>query len=118
MIFKTLPSTTALTAAAAIVDEVAANAASKVSFFSPQCTGVATTASVTVNLIRADTGAIIGSTTVTNSGAGASAVGPIYVEAIVPAGNAGTIEVSAVMSSGTGTLAGTATAPCVTTVIP
>lgn len=115
----TVTGNVSLTTAAAIVGEIGgASPGSLVRAFFPNITGIATTDSVTVAILRTDTGAQIGSATITNSGAGTSAVGPVVVEAAVPAGNAGGFEVTAATSASTGTAVASATAPIVISVLP
>lgn len=52
----------------------------------PNVTGITAAAAVTTTIRRTDTPAVIGTAVVTNSGAGASAVGPIICLALVPFG--------------------------------
>lgn len=85
----------------------------------PNVTGLAAGASITLN-IRAGTtsgGTLLGSATATNTGAGAAAVGGISAMCAIPAGTEGAIFVGALVSSGTGTAAASATAPIVSQAI-
>ncbi len=112
---------TALSGVAAIIGEIGAIGGGNnevVSGFIPSTTGVAAAASVLYQLIRSDTGAAIGACTVINPGAGASGVGPAYLEAPVPPGFAGTIELVGTTSAGTASAQGSATAPVVLKSMP
>lgn len=84
----------------------------------PSFTALAAAETVTATIIRLDTGAIIGSSTFTNSGAGASGGGPLVVVAPIPAGMAGGIALQIVGSVATGNVIGTATAPITLTTLP
>ena len=78
----------------------------------PEITGVAAGATVTVQLIRTDTNAVIGNGVAQNTGAGSGAVGPINFDAVVPQLPTGaTVQVQAAVSSGTATCQGSATSP-------
>lgn len=83
----------------------------------PSLSAIAAAETVTLQWIRNDTGAVIGSSTFTNSGAGASTGGPLIAEAFVPAGAAfmaASLQILA--SSATGNWVASATAPVVASV--
>src|ERR1700733_10346549 len=85
----------------------------------PNVTGLATTASVTVNIRSGTTsaGTLLGSATATNGAAGAGAVGGVSAMALIPTGTDGAIFVGALTSSSTGTMAASATAPIIVTAL-
>lgn len=84
----------------------------------PAFTALAAAETVTATIVRTDTGAIIGSSTFTNSGAGASTGGPLVVIAPLPVGLAGPIALQIIGSVATGAATGTATAPISLTRLP
>ena len=84
----------------------------------PSLTALAAAETVTLQIIRNDTGAVIGSSTTANSGAGASPGAPITVIAPIPAGIAGGISLQVLASAATGNAVGSATAPIVLLVLP
>lgn len=81
--------------------------------FVAQVTGVAAGASVTCNIVRNDTSAVIGAAVITNNGAGSGNVGGVDPIAIVPAAvpPGSGILMQAAVSSSTGTAVGSATQP-------
>jgi cytochrome c biogenesis protein CcdA len=87
--------------------------------FIPNCTAIAAGATVTAQIVRNDTGAVIGSGTLTNSGAGVAAQGPLEVVAVVPRGTgiAAGISLQVLGSAAAGNAVGTAAAPCVLAVL-
>jgi hypothetical protein len=84
----------------------------------PAMSALAAAETVTVSIIRLDTGAVIGSSVFTNSGAGASTGGPVVVVAPIPAGMAGGIALAITGSVATGNVLGSATAPITLTRLP
>lgn len=84
----------------------------------PYVTGVAAAAIVTAQIIRNDTGAVIGSSQAQNTGAGAGQVGPIVVVAPIPAGIGGSLSLQALVGSGTANMAGSATTPATLLALP
>ncbi len=84
----------------------------------PQLSALAAAETVTVTIIRLDTGAVIGTSVFTNSGAGASTGGPVVVIAPIPAGMAGGLALAVQGSVATGNVLGSATAPISLTRLP
>jgi hypothetical protein len=111
--------TTAITGAAVSFIEMGVGAGAGVAIGCfPSFTALAAAETVTAQIIRLDTGAVIGSSTFTNSGAGASSGGPIVVIAPIPAGMAGGIALQVLGSVATGNVIGSATAPMTLTTLP
>jgi hypothetical protein len=84
----------------------------------PNTTALAAAETVTAQIIRLDTAAVIGSTTIQNNGAGAGQGGAIVVFAPIPVGMAGGIGLQVLGSVATGNAVGSATAPVVLLAIP
>jgi hypothetical protein len=82
-------------------------------------TGLAAGANALYSIRRTDTPAILQSGVATNSGAGAAAVGPAFVLAIVPFGipAANGVDMQGSVSSGTGTAVAAATTPIILAVV-
>lgn len=84
----------------------------------PNTTALAAAETVTAQIIRLDTAAVIGSSTIQNNGSGAGQGGPIVVSAPIPVGFAGAIALQVLASVATGNAVGTATAPVTLTSLP
>jgi hypothetical protein len=84
----------------------------------PSLTALAAGETVTLNIVRLDTGAVIGSGVFTNSGAGASAGGPLIAEAYVPQGAGYAVAAQIIGSVATGNWVATALAPVVMSQLP
>ncbi len=121
MQLTTNPASVAIAAAAVNLAEIAdvAGGPNAVAIgIVPNLTALAAAETVTLQIIRNDTGAVIGNCVVTNPGAGASTMGPAVVIAPIPAGMAGAITLQSVGSVATGNTVGSATAPIVLMVLP
>ncbi len=81
-------------------------------------TALAAAESVTLTLIRTDTSAVIATSIFTNSGAGASAGGPLIVEGYVPASSAYGVALQILGSVATGAWTATATNPVTLSQLP
>lgn len=79
--------------------------------FVPSLAALAAAETVTLQIIRNDTGAVLGSAQFTNSGAGASTGGPMIVKAPIPQGFSGSISLQILASVATGNTVATANAP-------
>lgn len=109
----------AITAAAVNVAELGnVNGPALVRCHIPSLTALAAAEVVTLNIVRLDTGAVIGSGVVTNSGAGASGAGPLIAEAYVPAGQGYAVAAQIIGSVATGNWVATANAPVVMEQLP
>lgn len=77
----------------------------------PQVTAVPTLATVTAQLVRSDTGAVIASATATNGAASAQPVGPLTVVGVLPDTARG-VKLLVLASAAAGNAVGTVAAPC------
>lgn len=83
----------------------------------PSVTGISSADTVTANIVRLDTGAVIGAATF-GPGTAAAAEGGIVVVAVAPVGNAGGFALQALTSAATASAVGSATAPCILATLP
>ena len=84
----------------------------------PNTTALAAAETVTAQIIRNDTGAVIGSSTIQNNGTGAGQGGPIVVVAPIPVGMGSAISLQVLGSVATGNAVGAATAPVTLVSLP
>lgn len=111
--------TTAITGAAVNYIEMGAGVGAGVAIGCfPSFTALAAAETVTASIIRLDTGAVLGTSVFTNSGAGASPGGPLIVIAPIPAGMAGGIALALTGSVATGNAIASATSPITLTTLP
>jgi hypothetical protein len=106
----------AVAAATALETDVQAGGGVAIGIF-PGFAGVGTGQTVTAQIVRTDTGAVIG-TSVGNAGAAGAANGPLVVIAPIPAGMAGGIALQFLSSAAVGTISASAAQPVTLITLP